>query len=419
MTQSPNDPHIEIGAVHPDELESLLALICEVFQLPYEPARELFYKDPYLNLENKRVLRVNGQIVSCLTIADREVWLGGGRVRVGGIAGVATHPKERNKGYAGLLLEDTLAYLKTQGYALSALIPYSSHFYRRLGYEICGNVCRYVTAPSYLPTSTDGRKMRSGRPDDVEDLADMYAKFALGKAFHGVRDNPRWHYLLQNVEQCHVYTDDSGKITGYVLSDIRQNPPAFEGEMPMPTLRVLEFVADNPAARRGLLSHLAAQHSVGMVEFCTQGQALAQLGLLDLLGTGIGEEILANIEVVPMLMVRIVDFRVLIATLAFSTHFSGGLRLELHDPTRKMPPEQWTVMKKSGLAPVTASVSSDAALPCLSADVRVWAQVVTGFKGADDAIAQGLLFASDETAQNCGSELFPTNHPFLPIPDHF
>ena len=422
----PSKAEMEISAVRPDELESLLALICEVFGLPYEPAREIFYGDPYLNLENKRVLRVGGRIVSCLSIADREVWLGSKKVRVGGIAGVATRPEERGKGYASLLISDTLDFLKAQGYALSALIPYSSHFYRRLGYEICGNACRYITSPSFLPSSREIQNVRPARSNDASALERCYDTWSWRNSFFGIRDEQRWQYLLKNVQQCHIYIQEGNGIAGYLLTDIRQNPPAFEGEVSMPTLRVLEFAAQTKKARQGLTAYLAAQTAFGMVEFSLPAPLLSELQLDSLMGTGIGEEILANIEIVPMLMARILNFCPLIEahlptreTNDIYSRWEGRLRLEICDSAQTSPPESWTLLREPKGNTVRPSLPSEHDLPCLFGDLRVWAQVVTGFKSADDAIAQGSLFASNETASNRGSVLFKRSHPFLPTPDHF
>ena len=51
-------PMLEIRSPRPDELDPMLALMCGAFGLPFNPAREVFYKDPYFDVNRKRVLRV-------------------------------------------------------------------------------------------------------------------------------------------------------------------------------------------------------------------------------------------------------------------------------------------------------------------------------------------------------------------------
>jgi predicted acetyltransferase len=418
-------PSISIGAVRPDELESLLDLICEAFVLPLEPARDIYYKDPYLNLNNKRVLRVDGQIVSCLTVADTTVGLNGSSVRVGGIAGVATRITERGKGYAGLLLRDTLDFLAAEGYVLSALIPYSSHFYRRLGWELCGTACRYVTAPMFLPSAQEARHVRPARKDDLPALEKLYRTDSLLRTFWGQRDGKRWEYLWTHVKQCHVYHEQDAPISGYVLSDLRQNPPYLDEGAPLPTLRVLELVGFSAAARRGLLAHLSAQTGVRDIEFCAEWGTLALWGLFGLMGTGIGEEILANVEVIPMLMARIVHFEPLLRAAVryyprYKSEFAPAIRFVLHDPLCSPEPEPWTLSGDgSGSATVQPSSEADLRFPCVTGDVRAWAQVLTGFRSGADAVSQGLLHVSGSLPSEQLDALLPRREPFLPLPDHF
>ncbi|HSV86972.1 MAG TPA: GNAT family N-acetyltransferase [Levilinea sp.] len=48
---------------------------------------------------------LDGMIVSQICVLEREVDVGGEKIRVGGVGGVATHPDYRQKGYAGKLLQ--------------------------------------------------------------------------------------------------------------------------------------------------------------------------------------------------------------------------------------------------------------------------------------------------------------------------
>lgn len=416
---------VDIGAVRPDELESLLELLCEAFELPMEPARDIFYKDPYLNLNNKRVLRVNGRIVSCLTVIDRTVWIDGTFQRVGGIAGVATHQTERGKGYAGRLLRDTLDFLHAEGYVLSALIPYSSHFYRRLGWELCGTACRFVTSPTFLPTGIEGRHVRPARQDDLAEMSVLYDEKWLRWTFHAQRDTKRWDYIWTHVKQCYVYQEPNAPISGYVLSDLRANAPLFEGENPAPTLRVLELVVADEKAQRGLITHLATQIHAREIEVCEVVWAARAWSMLNLMGVGVGAEILANIEIVPMLMVRIIHFKKM---LEWAVHFfpynepgySRGVRCVMHDLVRFATPEQWTMMFEEIGPVVRPTQAEDSQLPCLSGDARAWAQVLTGFRTGAEALSQGLLQLSGELSDNQLGCLFGNScAPFLPLPDHF
>jgi len=49
-------------------------------------------------------LEVEGELVSCLTIIERDARVGDVAVRLGGIGGVATLPSQQHKGYAGRVM---------------------------------------------------------------------------------------------------------------------------------------------------------------------------------------------------------------------------------------------------------------------------------------------------------------------------
>ena len=92
---------LDIGPVRQDELDAMLGVMCAAYELPFEAARPIFHADPYFDLDNKRVLRVDGRIVSCLTITESPYWIGKAVVPVAGIAGLATLPHAQRQGYAG------------------------------------------------------------------------------------------------------------------------------------------------------------------------------------------------------------------------------------------------------------------------------------------------------------------------------
>jgi predicted acetyltransferase len=59
-------------------------------------------------LHQTRLVEDKGQIVAVLNVVDRQMRMGTATVRFGGLSGVVTFPEHRRKGYARVLLEDTL-----------------------------------------------------------------------------------------------------------------------------------------------------------------------------------------------------------------------------------------------------------------------------------------------------------------------
>jgi predicted acetyltransferase len=414
----------EVGAVRPEELDTMLAIMCEGFGLPFDAARDIFYSDPYFEIENKRLLRLGGRIVSCLTIVDTTCWIGEGEVRLAGIAGVATPPELRRRGYAGRLLMETLHTLDTRGFALSALFPFSYAYYRKFGWELAGFACRCLTASAYLPAYPEAQHVRLARPDDVPQLERLYNATSRGQALHCLRDAKRWLYLLDHVKQPLVYSPDKQTVEGYLLHEYRSSTTAAPEVVTPLSARVLEMRAAHPTARRGLVGYLAAHIQAGCIEYASTWDDLAQCGLLHGVTPAVGRgEPAASVEVVPAQMVRVIDqARMMEALCPNWIGFAGKLALALRDPLSR-PSVQTVVVTGNGQDRPHVSVmdAKESAPPPdrIEGEVGVWSQIVVGHISADDALALGLLRASSPHAAELAIPLFPRRTPFLPVPDHF
>ncbi|HZO92107.1 MAG TPA: GNAT family N-acetyltransferase [Chthonomonadaceae bacterium] len=418
---------IEIGAVRPEELDTMLGIMCESFGLPFDAAREVFYDDPYFAIENKRVLRVNGQIASCLTIVEAACWLGFGVARLGGIAGVATAPALRRRGYAGCLLAATLRTLDERGYALSALFPFAYDYYRKFGWELAGFAHRYLTAPANLFAYPEARYVRLARPEDIPHLQRLYDAASRGQTLRCLRDARRWQYILDHIKQRVVYSPDKSTVEGYLLYEFRPGTLGGEegmvGGMPLPlSLRVLEMCVGTPAARRGLVGHLAAQTRVGCIEYASTWEDLADGGLLQP-GIASGKDSLASVDIVPSVMTRVINLgRALEALRPNWAGFHGTLALVMHDPLSASGTAAALIVGTGSGKPQVREVEA-AALSArpdrVEGEVGAWSQVIVGRLSGEDACALGLLRASTPRALERMARLFPRRTPFLPAPDHF
>ena len=420
------DTEIEISAARTDELDAIIRLVSAAFSLPLEAARDVFFADPYLDVENKRALRVNGEIVSCLTIIETTCRIGRGTARLAGIAGVVTLPRERRKGYAARLLLATLQTLRERRYPLCALVPFEADYYRRLGWEQAALSHRYLTAPQHLPNYPEARFVRAATPDDLYAVSRIYDAQADGKTLHCLRDAKRWKYLYDNVKQRAVFERD-GHIEGYlwyefVAAGLPEPPPDAGAIVPIlpPTLRILEMVAETPAARRGLLGHLAAQTGMGCIEAEARLDTLHRSGLLHPMQGALAS--LASIDIAPTVMARITDFSATIkALLPNWERLRGQMALTLTDET--LPEGGASVLLLGHGDSVThlpLPLQDASACPDrLVGDVRAWSQVALGYLSGDDACALGKLAATTPRALENATRLFPRREPFLPLPDHF
>ena len=109
---------------------------------------EMFLRTAFLQ-EHCRCVTVDGQAAAALYWFDGSC----GGQKTAYIYAVVTRPEYRGKGLCRVLLEDTHAHLKAQGYAGAVLKPASGlfPFYTRLGYVTSGYISRFTASAGSVP----------------------------------------------------------------------------------------------------------------------------------------------------------------------------------------------------------------------------------------------------------------------------
>ena len=134
------------------------------------------------NLENLRMIRADGRIVSSAAIYPHEVRFGDARLRVGGITGVATDAAYRRRGYATRLMHACIDRMAELGCHLSLLGSGVPSWYRKLGWEYAGveRSYRFNRGNRRLLPTDSSLEMRPAQDADFETLAAIHAARALG-----------------------------------------------------------------------------------------------------------------------------------------------------------------------------------------------------------------------------------------------
>jgi len=408
-------PNLEFGAVAPGETDAFLAVMCEAFEMDFKAAKPIFDADPYFEPGNKYVLRLDGEIVSCLTVVDCTCWMGDALLRVAGVAGVATRLPFRGRGLAGMLLTETVKALTARGFHIAALFPVIRDYYRRFGWETSGEqrrTCEMEVEPSALPNTCTVRKATQ---EDIPALSDIYNRYAHGRAMHCIRDEKRWRYLLTYVPGSYVARAASGAVEGYLLFDTQARRTETARGEGVPTaasiLRVLEFIGESPAARYALRQCLRAHRSANAIEYTGLPEILDQNGF------AVPEYTEASF------MARILDWQGLLSTLAVNWHdVEGELALALIDPVFGTTPRTAVIRAGGGIVAVKQAVREEVTAGrrgIVVGDIHAWSAVAVGRIGANAAIETGTLKASSTQAADMVGRLFPAHSPFIPAPDHF
>lgn len=172
---------LECRCLQEGESDEFLDILCTVFQLDYNRAASIFYKEPYYDLGRKWALFIDGKMTSILTTTPMSFGFG----QAIGIAGVATRPEARRKGYAQHLLECVLEQsAEREPHAL--LFAHESEVYRRVGFETLDFVVKgQILIDRKVPT-TDSL--------EIDEVKVLYNKWASRDPDRLIRDEKRWQY---------------------------------------------------------------------------------------------------------------------------------------------------------------------------------------------------------------------------------
>src|SRR5690349_19718298 len=114
----------------------------------YFETRDLTYNNGEPTPPERRVFKttkayvgeLDGRVVACFNVLDLTCTRGDrGLLKCAGIAGVAVLPEFRHLGIGSEMMRWAVTALHKEGYHLASLYGFRETFYRKFGYDICGN----------------------------------------------------------------------------------------------------------------------------------------------------------------------------------------------------------------------------------------------------------------------------------------
>lgn len=131
-----------------EELPEALAVQNQVLRLDAGHAPSIADDWPQIyneaNLENVRVIKSDGKVVSAFGMNRAEVRLGSTTIQSAAINNVATYEAYRKRGLCGHLLNDAISMLRELGGDICILGTPIPDYYRRFDWEYGGTKVRYV-----------------------------------------------------------------------------------------------------------------------------------------------------------------------------------------------------------------------------------------------------------------------------------
>lgn len=164
-------------ALRATELDELMELVNGVFRAGGGRMRECF---PTLfceeNLDNVRIIKEEGRIVSHLGVCVRDVISEGVRFTVGNVGAVCTHEEYRKRGYAEALLRDSNAKLRAGGLDM-LFVSGDRSLYRRHGCARVGKVSQFtMTRAEADRRARRGVHVELAEVKDIDDLAHIHQR---------------------------------------------------------------------------------------------------------------------------------------------------------------------------------------------------------------------------------------------------
>jgi len=172
---------MQIKQANQNNIKDAVRLSTEVFNSSF--LNTSIMKEEQFSYKNIRLLYDGKKLVSMACVLPRELYIDGIKVKAAGIAGVATAPDERGKGYAAIITRDAVEFTKKEGYPLTYLNPYKTSYYRQFGYSPVMFPFKVIDLPHKLKIE-HGYAIKKADPmkkNIIRTMAQIHAEFCTDK----------------------------------------------------------------------------------------------------------------------------------------------------------------------------------------------------------------------------------------------
>ena len=243
-------PVLELrGARTREELDEVVSLCDAAFP---KTSREYFarhvLKDRTLVPADTRILVKEGRIISSVQVFPRTMYCRGAKIGFGGIGNVATLPSERERGYAGSVLRDALAYIRQKRLPVALLTTTINAYYEKFGFQ---TIQRHVVRMEITGAGEYPGIRPFDPPRDLAQVMELYDRFSSQFAGTLVRDPAYWDSQLEFCDEDRrlFFVDETG---GELRGFVRAKKEADH-------VQVMEYgvAGDRQDVLRGLCEHLS------------------------------------------------------------------------------------------------------------------------------------------------------------------
>lgn len=237
----------DIRVLDVGDLDALLENLSVAFGEAPSSAEERIVAHIRAELPNTLGAFEDGRLASSALMYPFEMYVGGTRQRVGGLASVATEPWARRRGHVARLLQAWFERLRSAGVGWCAEYPFDPRFYGRYGFQSLPNGCTVEVPPDYFEPGRPPRAERvSG--EGLAALKPIHRAFAERYSFALTRDDDArdgWGRVVR------TWTGEDRH--AYLLEDAYLVFARFDGaDDPDDPLRVSDLAWSTPSGRERL-----------------------------------------------------------------------------------------------------------------------------------------------------------------------
>ena len=268
------------------ELEEVVELCDAAFP---KTEREYFerhiLKDRTLSPADTRILVKDGKITSSAQVFPRRMYFQGGKVDIGGIGNVATLPLQRGKGFAGMVVKDSLDYIRKKNLSISFLTTTINTYYEKFDFT---TVRRCIGQINLASVKENAHVRRFDRDRDLDKLMRLYAHYNKDSNGPIIRDTNYW---LSQLDFC-----GEDKNLFYLYEDADEVLAFVRAKRKFDLIQVLEYgFADNRGEiMRILFEHLAFEANLAKLEMFVSDGEKARLSFADFSGFRVDTEMMVN-----------------------------------------------------------------------------------------------------------------------------
>jgi predicted acetyltransferase len=374
----------------PEEVDTVAAVQVTGFGGDRDRRVYSLQNNPRHNLSHIIVAEHEGILIGTATVFPAKMWLSGVPLSVGAVAAVTVLPEFRRQGIAAKMMKFATIWMYSDGYAISALFPFSHKYYRDFGYGVVSDlhVYRFHRDNIEVAPETSGF-VRPFIPDDLPMMRVIYKGQSTWHNGWFSRSNEWWEQLVKRWPQVVVF-DNEGMIEGYcAYAVVNKNNERV--------LSIKEFFAAEAVAFRGLVNFLATQNEAEVIEYLAPADTPLHYCLRQPIATDARNHgwIFNDLcYVSPGPVARIINLPKALTTRFYTRGLSGERIIKVTDPL--IPSNETPIVFRLVDGRAETRFADDAQ-PQIEVDITTFTQVFCGYMKAIDAYRLGRFKTDEDT----------------------